>query len=107
MPDRELGRPIACSILEFHHLPDRGSVVQPVEALVDLAQRQYPGHQPVDRQPAAPIELDEARNIPAGYGRADIAALECSLLRAVLLTTASRRLRKMRMIENSLHREGP
>src|SRR5438067_531644 len=59
---------------EHHDLPYRFTLVQPVEAGVDLSERQTTAHQPVDRQFAASIELDVARQVASGHAGADVAA---------------------------------
>src|SRR5688572_14432329 len=56
-----------------HDLTNGAAVVQAVEAQIDRIEGQGPAHQPVDRQPAALVELDEAGNVAGGYGGADIA----------------------------------
>ena len=74
------------------HLARRLALVQAVEALVDLIERQLAAHEPVHRQAAGTIQRDVARNIPRRHTGADIAALE----RALLGNQADRRQRESR-----------
>src|SRR3954469_20493234 len=62
------------------HLADRFSLVQLVEALVDLVELQRAAHQPVDWQPAAPVERDVARYVATRHRGSDVAALERAFL---------------------------
>ena len=56
------------------------SLVEAIEAQIDVVELQMIAHQPVDRQLAATIKLDVARQVAARHASADVAALDRALL---------------------------
>src|SRR4029077_6755596 len=65
---------------EYHDLPHRLAIVQPVEAQVDLIELHAPAHQPIYGQLATPVEFDVTRQVARRNAGADIASLHGSLL---------------------------
>src|SRR5206468_12900624 len=58
------------SLRELDHLAHRLALMQAVEPLVDLVQRQLAAHQPVHRQLARPVQRDVARDVARGHAGA-------------------------------------
>src|SRR5437868_3210662 len=65
---------------EHHDLSHRLALAQPIEPHIDLVEPQPAAHQPIDRQFAAAIQLDVARQVARRYAGADVAALHSTLL---------------------------
>src|SRR5262249_41297944 len=63
------------STSEHHDLAHRRALVQTIEPEIDLVEPQPSAHQAIDRQLAATIELDVARQIARRHAGADVAAL--------------------------------
>src|SRR5580704_9599919 len=65
---------------QHDHLADRLAFVQPVEADVDVGELEVAAHQAIDRQLAAAVKLDVARQIAGRHAGADVASLDRALL---------------------------
>src|SRR6266480_4274435 len=55
---------------EYHDLPHRLAIVQPVEAQVDLIELHAPAHQPIHGQLATPVEFGVTRQVGGDGGAA-------------------------------------